>query len=133
MGLTGSATGLLKLEDGRLSFELFGRGALAGRHMRKLEQMTQLHGLAKTLEDDDKAKLFDLALDELDRIIFPWYYFDTAFNLISGGAKYRFSFIRPQNTIVNTKYNIGQAVDAGRNITQARSIGKLWKKILAKK
>lgn len=59
---------------------------------------------------------FDVALDAVSDINFPWYYFRGGFKMRIGADKFRFSFVEPHND---------QADVAG-----GRAVGKRWKKAL---
>ena len=107
----GNEPGVLELADGRLAF-------------------TSLQG-----------RVFDAALEEVQRITFPWYYFGGGMKLRIGDRQYRISFVRPNGASdipgqLMARTDFGGAVGdglalltAGRkvlDIGQGRSAGKAW-------
>lgn len=124
-GLTGSTPGALSLADGRLTYTVYGRGSLAARHCRKLERECRKPGLAQRLNDEEDVVLFDEPLDAA-RFSFPWYTFGGGMNASTEHARFRFSFLRPANTMTNT----GAGLSAGRNILEGRAAGKQWRQLL---
>lgn len=86
MGLTGSEFGHLELRSGRLIY-------------------TPNEGVG-----------FDVALDQINDINFPWYYFGGGFKMRIGNDSYRFSFVEPHND--------------NADIGEGREKGKAWKKAL---
>ncbi len=86
-GFTGSEPGNLQLSKGRLVYT-----------------------------PDNGRPGFDVALDAVSDINFPWYYFSGGFKMRIGGDKYRFSFVEPHND---------QA-----DVLGGRAVGKRWKKAL---
>jgi hypothetical protein len=99
MGLTGSSPGVLKLENGYLSFDAHGRGALTNAQLRQLEGVVSERGLANQLSNEEVVRVIDAPLAEVSRVNFPWFYFAGGMNLAVRSAHYRFSFVRPQNTL----------------------------------
>jgi len=89
-GLTGSRPGTLEYADGRLVFE------------------------------SDERVVFDVALTELSRVRFPWYYFSGGVKFTIGQEHYRLSFVRPNHAPG------GSVLD----ISEGRRAGKAWKSIL---
>jgi hypothetical protein len=75
--------------------------------------LLELHGrLALTIGDE---RLFDVPLDHLSDVIFPWYYLGGAVRLTVADTRYRLSFVRPNDPL---------------HIAKGRAAGKAWKAIL---
>lgn len=51
-------------------------------------------------------------------------------NLTIEGIKYKFSFLRPQNTIHYSDSEIVEALKVSTNLKEGRKAGKEWKKLL---
>lgn len=128
MGIS-SVFGELKLSDGRLSFTAYGMGSLSESQLNTLERDARQAGLAERLNNNETAVLFDAPLAEIESK-FPWYYFSGGVKLVVGGAHYRFSFDRPANE--NVPCDVGNALDAGDGIINARQRGKAWQAVLIK-
>ena len=124
MGITGSSPGVLKLENGRLSFDAHGRGALTKGQLRQLEGMVSEPGLANRLSNGEVVRVFDASLAEVSRVTFPWFYFGGGMNLVVRAAHYRFSFIRPQNTLERGE---SESIEGIVAIPGARRNGKAWR------
>ena len=87
-GLTGSEPGHLEFRGGRLIYSPI----------------------------DESLPGFNVALQEVSDINFPWHYFGGGFKMRIGGEQYRFSFVEPHNELAD--------------ISGGRETGKAWKKIL---
>lgn len=131
IGLTGSIPGVLKLSDGRLSYEAFGCGTLWKGELNKLERNTGKPGIADRMERDEDALLFDVALSEV-KAVFPWYYFMGGMKIKTGGVEYRFSFGAPGNTRMPDRYNISKPIETVEDVNTMRGRGKVWKAILSR-
>ena len=81
-------------------------------------------GLANRLSNDEVVRVFDAPLAEVSRVTFPWFYFGGGMKLAVRRAPYRFSFVRPQNTL-------GESLEGIVAIPEARRNGKAWKAALA--
>ncbi|MEO3785007.1 hypothetical protein ABGB12_16840 [Actinocorallia sp. B10E7] len=123
MGSTGSTPGVLGTEGGRLRFEAHGRGALTMGQLRTLEQRTGHSGLTDLLTMGHSLVLFDVPLQEVGQVRFPWYYFGGGMKLTVAGSPYRFSFLQPQNAQTTPSHVAG--IGAGR------ASGRAWKSALA--
>jgi hypothetical protein len=122
MGLTGSAPGVLQIVDGRLSYIVHGRGALTGAQLKELERRTGRSGLADELGNGAVVTLFDVPLEAVGGVVFPWYYFGGGMKLTAAKVGYRFSFVKPQNT---------QDWPGVADIPEGRAAGKAWRGVLA--
>lgn len=89
-GLTGSEAGHLELARGRLIY-------------------TPVEG----------PPVFDVPLESVSDISFPWHYFSGGFKMRVGAEKYRFSFVEPHNEYAD--------------ISAGRATGKRWKRALTGK
>jgi hypothetical protein len=97
MGMSGSAPGVLQVVDGRLTCTVHGRGALTGGQVRTLAERTGRPGLPDELTAGTQVVLLDVPVGEIGGVTFPWYTFGAGMNVAVGSARYRFSFIKPQN------------------------------------
>jgi hypothetical protein len=122
MGLTGSAPGVLQVVYGRLIYAVHGRGALTDGQLRRLEDKVGRPGLADELDDGARIILLDVPLDEVGRVSFPWYYFGGGMRLGVDGVRFRFSFVRPQNT---------HEVPGIMAVPATRATGRSWQAALA--
>jgi len=122
MGLFGSAPGVLRLADGRLCLKVQGSGALWGRQLRALERIARQPGLAERLSRGETAEIFNTPLERVRRVVFPWYYFDGGAIVETDHARFRLSFLQPQNTKILEPLSgtIGE-------IAEGRRAGKAWK------
>jgi hypothetical protein len=126
MGLTGSAPGVLRLADGRLSLGVQGSGVLWGRQLRALERRVRQPGLAGRLSRGEAAEVFNTPLDRIRRVVFPWYYFGGGAIIETDHARFRLSFLQPQNTTTVS----GPLFGPIGGIAEGRRAGKAWKAAL---
>jgi hypothetical protein len=119
---TRSIPGSLKLADDRLSFTALGSGNFGRGQLEQLESESGRKGLAKVLDRDEEAVVFDVPLSDVQDINFPWYYFSGGVKLTIGGVQYRLGFDRPANTHTS--------VDPMGEVSKARKSGKAWKAVL---
>lgn len=110
-GITGSeSAGLLRLGGGRLT--LVGENGTA----------------------------FDVPVNEVRDVSFPWFYFSGGMKLAANGETYRLSFVKPNN---QNSYVAGVAAneivpgagmvavaDIAGDIRKGRAAGKQWKRLL---
>jgi hypothetical protein len=66
--------------------------------------------------------LFDVPLEAVGGVVFPWYYFGGGMKLTAAKVEYRFSFLKPQNT---------QEWPGVADIPEGRAAGKAWRRVLA--
>ena len=84
---------------------------------------------------------FDVPVNEVSEVSFPWFYFSGGIKLAAAGEKYRLSFVKPNN---QNSYLAGQAAnevvpgagmvavaDIAGDIRTGRTAGKKWKRLLA--
>jgi len=121
MGMTGSAPGVLQIAEGRLRYTAHGRGALTGGQLDRLAERSGRPGLADELGDGRRVMLLDVPVDEVGGVTFPWYNFGAGMKLAVGGARYRFSFIKPQNT---------QDEPGITGVPGSRATGRTWRAAL---
>jgi hypothetical protein len=134
--LFSSAPGIPELAGGRLSFTAITSGTLWESQLRRLEEMTQQRGLAYKFKRGESVQIFDVSLQQIKRVVFPWYNFDCGAVVTIGGTRYRFSFLEPQNAkwpearpdeVSETVKNM---LEIGSEISQGRHVGKAWKAAL---
>lgn len=121
----GSVPGTLSLSPRRLSFTAHGSGNLWGGQLRRLEADAGRAGLAKQLDGDERAVVFDVPLSEVQDVHFPWYYFSAGFKVSVNGVRYRFGFDKPANTRFSD-----EGGDVFGEISRARRKGKTWRNAL---
>ena len=132
-----SIPGVMKLEDGRLSYTAVGCGTFGSRSLRDLASRLGKEVAAQQLENGDEALLFDAPLAEIQDIHFPWYYFSGGVKLSVHGVGLRFGFDRPANTTVpdsvaDSMENLVEGMESVAEISRARRSGKVWKELLTK-
>jgi hypothetical protein len=121
VGLTGSTAGTLALREERLRVTVHGRGALAPRHLRKLERSCGLADLARSLDAGEEVLLFDEPRGAL-RITFPWITFGGGMDVRTPTGRLRLSFLQPANTQVG--------VVAAGGVAAGRAEGRRWRQLL---
>jgi len=125
LGIINSLPGRLQLKNGRLRFAALNFGTLWKKDLKKLEQKTGIGGLAQRLENDQATLLFDVDIHSIQKMHFPFYYFSCGMHLTVNDLKYRFSFIRPNNTRLPS-----QQLSGISSLPKGRYIGKKWKELL---
>ena len=93
-GLTGSRAGTLKYANGRITYF-----------------------------NDEGRPVFDVQLQELTNVSFPWYYFSGGVKFTLGKEHCRLSFVRPNDAPGGGIGDIGDG----------RRAGKVWKSILLRR
>lgn len=146
-GWIGSIPGVLKYDEGCLSFTAHGCGTLWKFQLRSLEKKMKKPGLADQLDNYEKAILFDAPLSEILNVRFPWYSFSSYVKLVIGGDEYRLTFMQPQNTkwpkdvkdrkdgkdsldVFEIFDSIKEIIDSIKEIKDGRQVGKDWRRIL---
>ena len=130
-----SIPGTLTLAENRLRFTASGHGTAWPFQLRTLERVAARPGLARRLDADETALVFDLPLGEVRDVSFPWYYFSGGVTLTARGVRYRFSFIRPNDTLApaNAEHATEGTRPGGRapsEMSRARRNGRAWKAAL---
>ena len=127
MGLTGSSEGILTLQDGYLSLEVFGIGAFSKGHLKAIKKMQLAPIVAEALAADESVEVFKVPLKAVKKFHFPWYYFGGGMKIMLQGQVYKISFLPPQNTVASDR--VTAAFDGLENIPKGRQVGRLWKDI----
>jgi hypothetical protein len=140
MGLTGSTPGVLQLSDGRLSLVAHGSGALTLGQLRDLEGCTGMKGLTERLKNGEQVEIFNVPVDEIKSVDFPWYYFNGGMVIEVRTGRYRLSFLQPQNTKLPIAHHPENAAEARKSIVEignllgdigdGRTVGKAWRDAL---
>ena len=110
IGLTRSEPGVLELKSQHLTFET------------------------------DEQQYFRTPLSEVRDVRFPWYYFGGGVKFRVGEAKYRLSFVRPNNaedlslrllsrTAVGGAAAAATVVIKARDIKEGRQLGRRWRAV----
>jgi hypothetical protein len=98
--------------------------------------MAQQPGLADRLERGEDVQIFDVPLQQITQVVFPWYYFSGGAIVVVGSVRYRLSFLEPQNAKwpePRTHDVIKAAVKVAElcgEIAEGRDAGKAWKTAL---
>ena len=83
--------------------------------------------------------VFDVPLDEVTDVIWPWYYFGGGVKLSAGGEQYRLSFVLPNGAQYPTARLAAEAGDPASlavvwdkasDIGAGRTVGKEWRRRL---
>ena len=83
--------------------------------------------------------MFDVRLDEVTDVVWPWYYFGGGVKLTAHGDRYRFSFVLPNGAEYPTARldaALGDpgafaiVVQKGNDIASGRDAGKEWRRRL---
>lgn len=75
------------------------------------------HGRLRYIPDDGPG--FDVPIEEISGVSFPWYYFSGGFKLRVRGDEYRFSLVEPHNDFAD--------------IRTGRATGERWKDALGRR
>jgi hypothetical protein len=94
----GNLFGEMKLGNGRLSFTTLGYGQLLSFQLRRLEQEADQPDFAQKVKNGERAVLFDVTLNELSNVAFPWYYLSGGVKLLVRGVTYKLLFSAPNNS-----------------------------------
>jgi hypothetical protein len=79
--------------------------------------------------------VFEVPLEAIERLVFPWYYFGGGMKIRVGGTPYRLSFVRPNGAEVA----MGRAAPAAgvfvaiakvQDMASGRAAGRRWRQIL---
>jgi len=125
-GLTGSIAGALSFEDSRLTYTAYGQGTLSAKSIRKLGELCGEPDLGQRLEAEvNGVRLFDEPREALE-FAFPWYTFGGGMTVTTKSGRFRFSFLRPANTMAQPAAGLG----AGRNILEGREAGRRWRQLV---
>ena len=100
LGLTGSESGVLTLDEGRLSFRT------------------------------DDGVTFDVPLADVADVTVPWFYFGGGLKLTAGGEPYRFSFVRPNAAPPVSDHLLPEGTSGWAWIVAGRKAGAAWKEAL---
>ena len=87
----------------------------------------------------EAGEVFDVRLDEVTDVLWPWYYFGGGVKLTVKGERYRFSFVLPNGAEYPTARPAAVAGDPaglplvlqkGDDIASGREAGKEWRRRL---
>jgi hypothetical protein len=87
----------------------------------------------------EAGEVFDVRLDEVTEVVWPWYYFGGGVKLTVRGERYRFSFVLPNGAEYPTAHLAAAAGDPaalaivlqkGNDIAAGRDAGKEWRRRL---
>ena len=87
----------------------------------------------------EAGKVFDVRLDEVTDVVWPWYYFGGGVKLTVNGERYRFSFVLPNGAEYPTARlaaatgdpgSLAIVLQKGNDIAAGRDAGKEWRRRL---
>ena len=108
-GMTVSIPGWLELRDGRLRF----------------------------VQPDETV--FDIAIDDISTIDYPWYYFGGGLKLSAGERRFRLSFVKPNGVETAVGRGLGEAgnpagllvaVSKVFDVQSGKKVGRRWRELL---
>ncbi len=124
-GLTGSSPGALSLAGGRLTYRLYGVGTLSARRLQKLGELCGTPDLERQLEvEEEGVSILDEPVEAVE-LSFPWYTFGGGMTVETKKGRFRFSFLRPANTMAEPE----RGVVAGLEILTGRAAGRRWREL----
>lgn len=134
-GPINSLPGLLHVENGHLTYLMLEQGTFSPKRFEKL-----LAEARCPADRNGKAQFpmeyFSIPVDAIRRFYLPWYSFGAGGCLETDRRKYRFSFVKPQNTVEPTYFSEGflqwrgGSGQAEVNILEGRTSGKRWQELL---
>jgi hypothetical protein len=83
--------------------------------------------------------MFDVPLDEVTDVVWPWYYFSGGVKLTANGDRYRFSFVLPNGAeyptarleaVIGDPGALAIVLQKGNDIAAGRDAGKEWRRRL---
>jgi hypothetical protein len=79
--------------------------------------------------------VFDVPVETISRVVFPWYYFSGGLKILVNGEEYRLSFVQPNGAevaLARAAPTAGVAVAASKiqDIAEGRAAGKRWRQLL---
>lgn len=129
-----SLPGILHLENNQLSYLILEQGTFSDS---RLAELLQSNGVSVPKDDITlPIELFSLKKETLSRFHIPWYYFGAGGKLEVDKRSFRFSFVRPQNTVEPTYYSEsfmqwrGGKGQEEVNLLEGKASGKRWKSLL---
>ena len=136
-GYINSLPGILSLENSKLTFTALGTGTYWESGLKKLEIKSGNQEFRALLKREKPAILFSVALNDIQKITYPFIYFSAGAHLFFYHKKFRLSFIAPNNSTLGfydrslyrkiTKTN----VVAIEGMSHARSVCKKWRSLLS--
>lgn len=130
-----SLPGILSLEGTNLSYLVLEQGTFSESRFKSLLATNAV--LEQAGKTTFPQELFSVSTDSISRFHIPWYYFGAGGKLDIDNRSFRFSFVRPQNTVEPSYYSeIFMEWRGGKgqeevNILEGRSSGKRWKTLLS--
>ncbi len=127
-----SLPGMLNFDGQRLRYLILNEGTFP---QNKLTTLLTTHGIERT---SFPLELFSVNRADITLFKIPWYYFNGGAKVIINQYSYRFSFVRPQNTVEPSQYSehlqqwVGGAGQEEIDIPAAQAAGKQWKQILSR-
>lgn len=130
-GPINSLPGLLNFDGERLRYLIIESGTFS---QNRLDELLVAHGKQRT---GFPLELFSVHRSDVVQFKIPWYYFSGGAKVLINDRSYRFSFVRPQNTVEPSHYSehlmqwVGGTGQDEVDIPAAKTAGKKWSEILA--
>src|SRR5262245_40400572 len=83
--------------------------------------------------------VFAATRSEIERVVFPWYYFSGGMQVWIGGKQFKLSFVKPNSAEVSSSLlmakagnanSLGYAVSKFTDAATGRTAGKQWRALL---
>ena len=135
-GIINSLPGILTLENNRLILTAIGSGTFWESGLKKIEKKSGVENFFSMINKGKPVQLFNVDLSEIQKLSFPWFYFSAGAHITCKKAKYRLSFIQPNNSVMpildrsdfSAVYT--KNVEIIQDIKDARKVGRKWKSLL---
>ena len=135
-GIINSLPGILTLENNRLILTAIGSGTFWESGLKKIEKKSGVENFFSLINTGKPVQLFNVDLSEIQKLSFPWFYFSAGAHITCKKAKYRLSFIQPNNSVMpildrsdfSAVYT--KNVEIIQDIKDARKVGRKWKSLL---
>lgn len=135
-GIINSLPGILTLENNRLILTAIGSGTFWESGLKKIEKKSGVENFFSLINKGKPVQLFNVDLSEIQKLSFPWFYFMAGAHITCKKAKYRLSFIQPNNSVIPILDRSDFAavytknVEIIQDIKDARKVGRKWKLLL---
>lgn len=136
-GATKSIPGMLYWDGNALTFVACGPGKFSEHDIQRLaDRFAMPDGTCAAILKEQPSPLLRASKGEISGYKMPWYYFKGGIHITIRNQSYKFSFIRPQNTVEPSYYLEDQyrwAGGAGQedvDVLGGKAAGAQWKQLL---
>ncbi|WP_269539443.1 hypothetical protein [Cerasicoccus fimbriatus] len=137
LGPVKSLPGALLWDGQRVTFVACGTGSFSESDLREIAEANALPAEAcESIFAEKPTPLIVATPAEISGVKMPWYYFKGGIQITVRNHGYKFSFIRPQNTVEPTYYLedqfrwTGGAGQEDVDIAGGKTAGAKWKQLL---